>query len=185
MNNELLFALGVLARCFVILILCLGAIGKFVEFNKFSEGLVLSLGWSKKVVSCLGIGLILIEGGIAILLAFQGYLYEYALMASTVLFSIFFLFITSIILKNKVVTCNCFGKGEQKLSFIDSLRNILLIVATLLVYFVDIFSSIHFDFINLVYLLIFFCAINLVILTIYIKEIFRIFKYDPEAKYYG
>ncbi len=116
-------------RMLLFFVLLTAAWGKTAIFSLFQQNLVDSFYVPQKLGFIVAIGLIGSEWLLAFWLFFANSTRYWALLATLGLFILFSAIIIVVLVKDKLISCNCFGKAEQNISIYDLIRNLILILA--------------------------------------------------------
>jgi len=124
-------------RWFTGFILLSAGWGKFRGYTEFKDNLVFSFGFTQNTSRILAPLLIMIEWLLAIIiLSNTSYTYS-AMVGALIIFSAFTSFLLYFWLKDARIRCNCFGKEDRPVSYLDILRNVV-IIGCLIIYLVTV-----------------------------------------------
>jgi len=156
-------------------LLVISSFGKIRHYNTFHENLINAFKVPAPFGQALTILLITVELMLAVLL-FLGkpQLIILSLHFSTLLFTLFTLIITQKLLSHQKVVCNCFGVNKENLTFLDVVRNVIIIAFCLI-------SSTNYssEEISLVgYIISSFMMINLILILLNFKSLTKILLYS-------
>lgn len=119
-------------RWFVGFILLSAGWGKYKGYVEFKDNLVTSFGFSQSISNVFAPLLIIVECSLAIIIL-SNTSYSYSAMVCTLfIFSAFTSFLLYFWLKDARVKCNCFGQEDRPVSYLDILRNIVIISALIM-----------------------------------------------------
>lgn len=124
-------------RIFIGFILLSAAWGKTKTFAEFTSSLAASFNLSNKISLFLSPIIILIEFILAFSLLSKLSDTHVLMFISLALFSLFACIICFLLVKDKVVSCNCFGEEKQPISSLDLIRNFIFISAICIYLFVS------------------------------------------------
>jgi len=116
-------------RFLIFILLVLAAWGKTASWSKFADSLAATLHLAAPWRSAAALGLITIEWSLAALLILDGPWRALAMQAALLLFVCFALFIASILLRHRLVSCHCFGQENRHVNGHDFYRALILIAA--------------------------------------------------------
>lgn len=119
-------------RLFIFIILIFAAWGKTNSFPRFRDSLAdtLNIPVQWRLISALS--LVAIEWMLAAMLLIDGPWRTLAMQAALLLFVSFALYIASILIKHRLVSCHCFGRENRHVNSYDFYRALILIVACLI-----------------------------------------------------
>lgn len=117
-------------RLFVFAVLLFSTLGKGRAFARFRDDLTESLGITVKQATAATLALIVVEGSLAVLLLLNNELTEYAMLGAAMLFLGFTVWISYTVIQDRLVRCNCFGQTEDYISYLDIIRNGILLLAS-------------------------------------------------------
>ncbi len=118
-----------LSRFFIFFTLLMAALGKSNTFDQFKQNLVESFKVAQRWSGTFAVIIISVEWLLAILILLDGFLANIAMFVAMLLFIIFTLIIAVVLVQDKIISCNCFGQKDSKITAFDLLRNALLITA--------------------------------------------------------
>ncbi len=116
-------------RLFIFVVLLLSSFGKARTFGKFKDNLSNSFKVPKAWTTAATISIIVLEGGLAIIIFMNIELTYMAMLGALILFVLFTLLITVSVIQERLIRCNCFGQNEEYISYLDIIRNIVLLLA--------------------------------------------------------
>jgi len=156
-------------RIFIGLILLSAAWGKTKTFSSFVNSLNDSFGVNEKTSTVLALIIIIIELVLATGLLIKFKNVQLLMLINLGLFSLFTCVIIFLLIKDKAVSCNCFGEEKHPISFLDLMRNFIFITAISVYLFLPQ-HSIELSMGTM--LLLFFASIILTVLSINFNKIF-------------
>ncbi|HAA15622.1 MAG TPA: hypothetical protein DCE41_29500 [Cytophagales bacterium] len=117
-------------RLFIFTVLLFSSLGKGRTFAKFRDDLTESMQVSQGLAAAATATLIVVEGVLAIFLLLNNRLTFYAMVGAVMLFAGFTVWITYSVIQDRLVRCNCFGQNEEYVSYLDIIRNGVLLLAS-------------------------------------------------------
>lgn len=117
-------------RLFIFSILLFSSVGKARTFGKFRDNLTDSFRLPKAWTKVSTVLIITVEGLLAIALFMNNGFTYIAMLSALILFIGFTLLISVSVIKDRLIRCNCFGQNEEYISYLDIIRNILLLLAS-------------------------------------------------------
>lgn len=121
--------LSELARFVVFCTMAMAGLGKAVTFSDVKQNLVESFNVPSRLSTLSAALLIGVELVLALVVVFKTPFTAWGMIVSALVFLLFSLLIASLLLKDNIVRCNCFGNTEQRISGLDLVRNGLLLLA--------------------------------------------------------
>ena len=118
-----------ICRLYIFLFLALAALGKTKNVEQFRDNLVMSFYVPQWGSLWLALAVIGAEWLLAIGMAISGQITYFATLGSAVLFTVFTIVIGVALLQKRMISCNCFGSENKKLSKYDLLRNFSILGA--------------------------------------------------------
>ena len=116
-------------RLFIFMILLFSSIGKGRTFSQFRDNLTESFRipgpWATTATTLI----IAVEGLLSIGILINTGLTYLAMWGALILFIGFTLFISATVIQDRLVRCNCFGQDEEYISYLDIIRNVVLLLA--------------------------------------------------------
>lgn len=116
-------------RLFIFAILLFSSLGKARTFEKFKGNLSDSFHVPKSWTSALTLTLIGLEGFLAVIIIINNQLTYFAMIGALIMFVGFTVFIIISVVQDRLVRCNCFGQNEEYISYLDIIRNMVLLLA--------------------------------------------------------
>lgn len=116
-------------RLFVFTVLLFASLGKGRTFRKFRENLTDAFRIPKAWITVLTVLIIMLEGLLAIIIFLNNELIYSAMLCALITFAGFTLFISITVIQDRLVRCNCFGQSEDYISYLDIIRNVILLLA--------------------------------------------------------
>lgn len=116
-------------RLFIFATLLFSSLGKGFTFGKFKDNLTESLRVPKQWTGVVTALIITVEGLLAVAIFMNNDLTYLTMFGALILFVAFTLFISVTVIQDRLVRCNCFGQNEEYISYLDIIRNVVLLLA--------------------------------------------------------
>lgn len=116
-------------RLFIFAILLFSSLGKGRTFEKFKGNLSDSFHVPKSWTTAITLTIIGLEGFLAVIIFINNHLTYYAMIGALIMFIGFTVFITISVVQDRLVRCNCFGQNEEYISYLDIIRNFVILLA--------------------------------------------------------
>ena len=135
-----------ICRLLIAIVLLFAAISKLFTFTQFKENLVESFHFPNNLSSIIAILVIAIESLLSILILANGSWTYLAMQMAFILLSAFSILIIWVLVKDKVISCNCFGSATTPISMLDLVRNMVFIAASYCYLIISPISEISFSY---------------------------------------
>ncbi len=116
-------------RLFIFVVLFLASLGKARTFKKFGDNLATSFKVPQAWTKIATVLIIAIEGVLAMVILMNNRFTYSAMWGALLLFTVFTIFISVTVVQDRLVRCNCFGQNETYISYLDIIRNSVLLLA--------------------------------------------------------
>ncbi|MDW3190971.1 MAG: MauE/DoxX family redox-associated membrane protein [Cytophagales bacterium] len=117
------------SRLFIFMVLLFSAIGKGRTFGQFKENLSQSFKVPAQWTTALTTLIIMLEGLLAMVIFMNNQFTPLAMLCALILFTGFTILISITVIQDRLVRCNCFGQDDEYISYLDIIRNVVLILA--------------------------------------------------------
>lgn len=121
--------LSEICRLLIFFVLLFAAWGKTNTFSQFRQNLVESFKIRENLSKYVALIIIGSEWLLAAYIIINSIHVNFAMLTALLIFILFTFVIAVALVQDKIISCNCFGRAEQKISVYDLLRNLILIVA--------------------------------------------------------
>lgn len=129
--------LSAFSRLFIFTVLLFSAIGKGRTFDQFKQNLNQSFRVPNKWTTVLTTLIIAVEGLLASVIFLNNQFTYWAMLGALILFTGFTVLISITVIQDRLVRCNCFGQDDEYISYLDIIRNVVLMLACGIFLFVD------------------------------------------------
>ncbi len=167
-----------ICRLYVFVLLIVAAWGKSNTFNLFQQNLMDSFHIPKKFSKFVALTIIGLEWLLAIFLLANSSWTKLSMLLTLILFITFTATIGILLIKDKVINCNCFGRTNRPISFYDLFRNLILIAAS---GYHLVFSTVELSFEPITYLQLFGVAVILFLITTSLYDISLLIRYQDKG----
>ncbi|MCE9687258.1 hypothetical protein LZP73_13760 [Shewanella sp. AS16] len=162
-------------RLFIFIVLVLAAWGKTHSFPRFRDSLADTLNVPVPWRLLSALGLVATEWMLAAMLLIDGPWRALAMQAALLLFVSFALYIASILIKHRLVSCHCFGRENRHVNAYDFYRALILIAACFIML---TFTSSALTLVPASQWLLFGCAFMFAQITIHLPDVATLLRHD-------